>query len=590
MRNFAVAGMKSDVVPVIARCGKLFRLLAVALILVAPASGCAGGGASAGVAANGLGASATVNSATGGRISAGPGALSSPAVPVPVTVRYLLPATKVAATAQNDGRRRLYISPSNTSISVTVTPVGGSGTTFGPTACTTGSCAISFTATPGATMLAFSLTNGGTVLSSFTTTQIVQPANENTFNLTANPVVASVNLALAAAPVPYGGTPVDVPLIVNAVDAGGNTIVGTQNYVDSSGKPFALSLSVVNVQAGGRGTVTIKGAPRITAPNQSAVFAHYDGNWLDHANIAVASTSAVVSPLTGTTLTTTPSAAELFSSDAGASDAVVGPDGNYWFSSDDQTVIKINPVSGGTDYNLGNPGAVVGIASGVDGNIWAGVDGGQEVIRISTGGAIVSTIGTGASTHQLIAGPDGNMWVALAGGSAIATLAPSGAIIAAYNVGYTAKTITAGTDGNLWYAASINQKAIGAVTPSGTKVCQVLAPKKFSGYGGAIVEGRDGNLWVSNSNGGQIYRVTHSCALTTYNVANMGGYYDSSMIVGPDGNLWYTTTDGIGRISYTGVTTDFPTGFGQSAGVIVLGTDGNIWFGEYDGTFGKFAY
>ncbi len=61
------------------------------------------------------------------------------------------------------------------------------------------------------------------------------------------------------------------------MDADGNTIVGNANYVDSAGHPVAFLLNVSNAQAGGRGTVSILGPMRITAPGQAAIVAHYDG-------------------------------------------------------------------------------------------------------------------------------------------------------------------------------------------------------------------------------------------------------------------------------------------------------------------------
>ena len=111
------------------------------------------------------------------------------------------------------------------------------------------------------------------------------------------------------------------------MDADGNTIVGNTNYVDSSGHPVVFLLNVTNTQAGGRGTVSIQGPMRITAPGQAAIIAHYDGQWLDHASVSIMSTSAAVTSLSSATFTTLPHVFE-YSAAGQPLGLVGGPDGN----------------------------------------------------------------------------------------------------------------------------------------------------------------------------------------------------------------------------------------------------------------------
>jgi hypothetical protein len=93
-----------------------------------------------------------------------------------------------------------YTSSSNTLISITIMPLGGSPTTYGPTACTTASCTISFSTTPGPTTLVFTLTDGSSnVLSTFSNQRIIQPSTLNTLNFTANSVVHAFTLQPASA-------------------------------------------------------------------------------------------------------------------------------------------------------------------------------------------------------------------------------------------------------------------------------------------------------------------------------------------------------------------------------------------------------
>jgi hypothetical protein len=204
-----------------------------------------------------------------------PSTSSTSETKVPVNLTYRLP-TANAVTSPAPGtelvtkrvatRRPQYISASNTLLTIVVTPLGGNGTTFGPSACTTSSCAISFNANPGTNTLAFTLTdNSSNVLSTFTTLQVVQPGGLNTLNFTANPTAASVTLQLATASA-NAGTPLDDLITILVKDADGNTIVGSPTYLDANGNQFLLHLDVSNNQAGGNGSVVLKGPTTISTP------------------------------------------------------------------------------------------------------------------------------------------------------------------------------------------------------------------------------------------------------------------------------------------------------------------------------------
>lgn len=84
---------------------------------------------------------------------------------VPVMLHHLFP-TEVTTSSiasrplRNTTRNLQYTAPTNAHITIVVTPLGGSGTTYGPTPCASDSCAISFTAAPGPNTIAFTLTHG----------------------------------------------------------------------------------------------------------------------------------------------------------------------------------------------------------------------------------------------------------------------------------------------------------------------------------------------------------------------------------------------------------------------------------------------
>jgi virginiamycin B lyase len=100
-----------------------------------------------------------------------------------------------------------------------------------------------------------------------------------------------------------------------------------------------------------------------------------------------------------------------------------------------------------------------------------------------------------------------------------------------------------------------------------------------------IVAGPDGNLWFTESDAGQIGRITPSGAITEYPIRKGGGPY--GITVGPDGNLWFTErfADLIAKFNpNTGqllAEYSIPTENAQPWG-ITAGPDGALWFTEED--------
>jgi len=95
----------------------------------------------------------------------------------------------------------------------------------------------------------------------------------------------------------------------------------------------------------------------------------------------------------------------------------------------------------------------------------------------------------------------------------------------------------------------------------------------------SIVEGPDGNLWITQSGRGSIVRLTPSGVLTEFRIPN--GVSPNAITVGPDGAMWFTDlgSSQIGRISVQGTITLFPLA-GTYGIDIVTGSDGNLWFTE----------
>lgn len=479
-------------------------------------------------------------------------------------------------------------------ITVVVTPVGGSGTPFGPTPCTTGGCVISFTANPGPNVLNFTLTdNASNVLSSFTTTQIVQPNIKTTLNLTANPVVHSVVLSLAAPSVTAGSSYDDL-LTVNAEDEHNNIIVGSSNYVDANGSPVALVLTTANSQNGGHGTVTIKGSPRITAANQTAIYAHYDGNWLDHAAIsATATSSAVITSGASTTLSTVPHATEYPAADYPYG-IVSGPDGNLWFTENSGVGLASGSAGAGAIGKMTTSGAysapVTGltdptfIAVGPNRTLVFGLGyGGNAIHTITTSGSLVANISSGGLyADRVQTGPDGNLWYSR-DSNTIIRVSPTGLNSMTYTLGSGMRGIGFGPDGSLWYAST--GTTIGHITLNGASLGTATVAA-LGNYSDGVVAGPDGNMWITNYGSNQLDKVTPALGVTP--IPLQAGAAPRDIVAGPDGKLWFTEygKNTIGCIVPSSTTpTEFTTANGISATSgpvgITVGPDGNIWFTEF---------
>lgn len=90
-----------------------------------------------------------------------------------------------------------------------------------------------------------------------------------------------------------------------------------------------------------------------------------------------------------------------------------------------------------------------------------------------------------------------------------------------------------------------------------------------------ITTGADGNVWYSYSSG--IGRITPTGLVTEFAVSLPAGANPASIAAGPDGNLWFTEwqANQVGRITPGGVITEFP--LPVMAVDIVGGPDGNLW-------------
>jgi streptogramin lyase len=302
----------------------------------------------------------------------------------------------------------------------------------------------------------------------------------------------------------------------------------------------------------------------------------------------------------------------------------VGADGNLWFTEYGNNALgRITPLGAVTEFSLAalqagsqpqsitsGPGGLLYFAESAVGRIGrinprAGSD---ALILASLTQSAVVPAGAGALGYPpglgglggsgLTAGPDGNLWFTESSANKIGNISPDLATINEIPMSQPAApfNITTGPDGALWFTEFANQ--IGRATTSG--MITESKPPPVQAFPLGITAGPDGNLWFTalgcstrigcaSQTADQIGRVTTSGIVTEFALPNSAAPVD--ITAGPDGNLWFTEATGnqIGRITPTGTMTTYGTGITAGSGPdgIVTGPDGNLWFTEGAGRIGR---
>ncbi|HEY1419158.1 MAG TPA: hypothetical protein VGG90_00440 [Candidatus Dormibacteraeota bacterium] len=186
-----------------------------------------------------------------------------------------------------------------------------------------------------------------------------------------------------------------------------------------------------------------------------------------------------------------------------------------------------------------------------------------------------------SSLGDLTLGPDGNVWFVDVGRSQVGRITPDGHV-AQFSVPSPtggSHTIAAGPDGNVWLTATAGGGKpdwIVRITPTGVVTIFPAGGSNTAPEG--ITAGRDGNMWFTEVFGGRIGRMTPSGVLTEFQIP--GTEHPRGITMGSDGSLWFTLSAGVGRITTGGQISVFPVANDPSTplGDIAAGGDGNIWF------------
>ncbi|MDH2910440.1 MAG: hypothetical protein HKL92_05575 [Candidatus Eremiobacteraeota bacterium] len=105
--------------------------------------------------------------------------------------------------------------------------------------------------------------------------------------------------------------------------------------------------------------------------------------------------------------------------------------------------------------------------------------------------------------------------------------------------------LATGSDGNLWVVEATSRK-VDVLSTVGTTPCVVAQYSLPAPIGTAtipnvysVVDGPDGNIWITDPPNNSIDRITPSGAVTAISIPT-GSANPYDIIVGPDGNLWFT--------------------------------------------------
>jgi streptogramin lyase len=97
--------------------------------------------------------------------------------------------------------------------------------------------------------------------------------------------------------------------------------------------------------------------------------------------------------------------------------------------------------------------------------------------------------------------------------------------------------------------------------------------------------GADGNVWFTENTNDtdRIGRVTATGVISEFDLPS--GSYPNGIVAGPDGNMWFTDGERIGYINQSGTIREY-TGPTALALYLAVGMDGNLWYTTSSGAIG----
>ncbi|NBQ43838.1 MAG: hypothetical protein EBU23_15575, partial [Mycobacteriaceae bacterium] len=241
-------------------------------------------------------------------------------------------------------------------------------------------------------------------------------------------------------------------------------------------------------------------------------------------------------------------------------------------------ITAVTPAVTGADQTIR------GIATGPNGNVWFTMPGSSKIVRMNPQTQAVTEFdlsSTFCKPQGIALGPDGAMWFGCPIG-VIGRITTAGSV-SYYTVGVpgqsgtyaTVEHVITGPDGNIWFT-QFQAGAVGVVSPA-TGLQKRITLRSAPGVSGLTVGG-DGNVWVSDVNKFQIYRVTPRGVATTF---PLGVTQVDAVATAPSGDVWgapFFATPDIQVVAPGGTVSALP--LGSVSASIARGPLGFMWIGD----------
>ena len=563
---------------------------------------CSGGNSAGSLPA--AGTSGRTQPSTNGSTAAPTSSPSTPSITQAFTI------TVPPASAAPAGKHRQYVSSNTGSVRIALQSVNGQASILSTLAVTSSAtpgcvtsaagltCTIAAAAALGNDVFAISTyasSDGtGTILATATVSAVVSTTPASAIALTLAGVPSQLGFSPATLPLVNDGAIHRYPIVVNALDASGATIVGSSPYQSpvtltiANDPTHALSLSTSVVEAPG-----------------TVVTVTFDGSRaLSNAAIVASSTGMTTARLAAAPLTFSPgSFFEYDDQTGGAAVTTVqtGFSGTFTATlanaSDGTATTLAGPLGSGSAVTTIIPSTTFDVTSLAVGN---GTFTAQVPVTIAPHPGAYTTFGQPHVFLQpfgLVRAANGVLWTADAENGALVSLDPSSGTYTSYPVdpsdsGPTSLAFDAA--GKLWFADGSQIGEFNTATDTFVDYTTGLGPNArvasiALGPSGTMAfydeEGNNPPAFVGQpSSFGFISTATGAIAEyatpdnTTPNTAS------ESMTLGPDGAEWFSdgTNGSIGRIDSAGNFAIYPIANPSSPNytpeLVLAAPDGNIWF------------
>lgn len=521
----------------------------------------------------------------GGSSSLPPTSAKSANANTNATMRLTIPSKSAA------GVRAKYVSTSTQSVVLTVngTALPAFGTTPSSPGCSANNggtvCSLAFSAAVGSATIGVkaydAASGGGNLLSQGTVTQTLV-AGTNVVPVIMGGVTASLSVS---APAINAGTAGTTPVVVQAKDADGNTIVGPGNY--------STPVTVTDGDTSGITTLAVNGTAEgtsatVNSPND-VVALRYNGK-----NLAIATLTPSASGVSAVTPGAfAPSATATYfpmppSNISNPTNIAVGGDGNLWIAAQGSpgALYKMTTSGTFTEFDPGVapstalPNAVVqglsGTSAGSAAAAWFILAVGGPAPRTALGSIAASGVVTMYSTPSWCGGNFGFPQAITSDGqggawfttfcsslptSDIQHVSSTGTITST-SIPFVSSGIFVGKDGNLYLpgcsavsctssTASVMQATVSGTTVTGTNLFVTGVSNTGSAFGG-IAQSDDGDFWM-NDGAGTIARlqpaaIFSNSTFTSYVIPG-GQSFPQTAFSGGNNTVWMGNSTSIASVT-----------------------------------------